>query len=271
MMRFHRISIAFLLALAMVMAISLTAFAAPKRLVDEAGLLTESEKEDLLERLDQISEDQACDVVIVTNNSLDGRSARDYADDYYDYSGYGQGENRDGVLLLVSMGERDWYISTCGFGIDAFTDEGLRYMEKQIVPHLSDGDYDQAFHSYADLCEDFLVQARKGEPYDVGHMPRKPFNPLLLLGDFAAAFLLSAGAAARNKSKLKSVRKKTRAGVYMVAKSLHLNKKDDIFLRQWTDTRTIHRDDDRDSGFSGGSSVHTSSSGTSHGGHGGKF
>ena len=41
-----------------------------------------------------------------------GKTAEAYADDYYDYNGYGYGENDDGLLLLVSMGEREWAITT---------------------------------------------------------------------------------------------------------------------------------------------------------------
>lgn len=53
------------------------------RLVDRADLLSELEEEELEARLDEISERQAADVVVVTVNSLDGKSAQDYADDFY--------------------------------------------------------------------------------------------------------------------------------------------------------------------------------------------
>ena len=43
------------------------------RLVDRADLLSELEEEELEARLDEISERQQADVVVVTVNSLDGR------------------------------------------------------------------------------------------------------------------------------------------------------------------------------------------------------
>lgn len=52
------------------------------RLVDRAVLLSELEEEELEARLDEISERQQADVVVVTVNSLDGKSAQDYADDF---------------------------------------------------------------------------------------------------------------------------------------------------------------------------------------------
>ncbi|MBR7161875.1 MAG: TPM domain-containing protein, partial [Clostridia bacterium] len=109
------------------------------RLIDEAELLTSSEADTLLSLLNEISERQKLDIVIVTVNSLEGKTPREYADDYYDNNGYGFGSQRDGVLLLLAMSTRDWYISTSGYGIKAFTDAGIDYIGEAIVSDLSDG------------------------------------------------------------------------------------------------------------------------------------
>ena len=62
-------------------------------------------------------ERQSCDVIVVTVASLDGKTAESYADDYFDFNGYGLGQDRDGILLLLSMEDRDWAISTHGFAL----------------------------------------------------------------------------------------------------------------------------------------------------------
>ena len=85
------------------------------RLTDDAGLLTEEEKTALCAKLDEISERQAFDVVVVTKNGLDGKTAQEYADDFFDYNGFGQGEEYDGALLLLDMDSRAFQISTSGF------------------------------------------------------------------------------------------------------------------------------------------------------------
>ena len=97
--------------------------------VDDAGLLTDSEENSLNETLKEISNRQSCQVVVVTTNSLDGKSAEAYADDYYDYNGYG----KDGILLLVSMEDRDYGISTCGYATEAFTDAGINYIKNKFL------------------------------------------------------------------------------------------------------------------------------------------
>ena len=57
-------------------------------LVDDAGLLTTEESTALLEKLEEISQRQQNEVAIVTVNSLDGKTAQAYADDYDDYKWY---------------------------------------------------------------------------------------------------------------------------------------------------------------------------------------
>ena len=87
------------------------------RLVDNADLLMADDAEALLADLDSRSEALQFDIVIVTVDSLDGETPRNYAEDFFWYNNYGLGEDRDGALLLVAMDTRDWYIATHGFGI----------------------------------------------------------------------------------------------------------------------------------------------------------
>lgn len=70
---------------------SATNVGSQKRLVDEADLLSDAEEKDLLSKLDEISERQKCDLVIVTVKDLGGKTPEAFADDYFDYNGYGQG------------------------------------------------------------------------------------------------------------------------------------------------------------------------------------
>ena len=79
-------------------------------LIDNADLLTGEEESNLLAKLDEISDRLSVDVAVVTEDSIGDKTPREYADDFYDYNSYKY--NPDGVLLLISMEERDWYITT---------------------------------------------------------------------------------------------------------------------------------------------------------------
>lgn len=115
------------------------------RVLDMADLLSDGEEEALTTTLDNLSVRRNMDVIVVTTNDLEGKTVRDYADDVYDTAKFGYGSNRDGVLLLISMADRDWYISTCGYGITVFTDAGIQYIGDQIKSDLSDENYAAAF------------------------------------------------------------------------------------------------------------------------------
>lgn len=234
------------------------------RLVDDADLLTDAEEGTLQKQLDEISERQECDVVVATVNSLEGKSSRAYADDFFDYNGYGYGKNRDGILLLISMENRDWAISTCGYGITAFTDAGQEYIVDKFKPSLSDGDYAEAFAVFAEECDKFISQAQTGEPYDEGNLPTSGggiwLGISLVLG-FIIAFMMGM----YQKSKLKSVIRNASADSYTTSGGIHLVVHRDNLINVTRTSRTIEKD------TGGGSSTHKSSSGATHGGSSGKF
>lgn len=235
------------------------------RVVDTADLLTDSEKTVLISKLDEISLRQNMDVVVATTNDLEGYSVTEYADLLYETCEFGYGSGNDGLLLLISMEDRDWYISTCGYGITVFTDAGIEYIGNQIKSDLSDGNYAAAFSNYADLCDDFITQAKTGEPYDSGNLPREPLSFIWVPIAFVIGFVIAKIIVGNMKSKLKTVRKQAAANSYMKDGSMNITESRDLFLYH-TVTRT-----ERPKNNSSGSSTHTSSSGTTHGGGGGKF
>ncbi len=145
-------------------------------LVDKERLLTDSEAEALSVRLKEIGDAYRCDVVIVTVSTLGRKTSEAYADDFFDYNGYGYGAVPDdngvtrdgnGILLLLSMEDRDFAISTSGYGIKAFTDYGIQtYLEPLFLPYLSSNDYSGGFTAFANGCDDLLKYASEGVPYD---------------------------------------------------------------------------------------------------------
>ena len=240
---------------------ALVVHAAPSYVVDEAGLLSSQEAASLEKDLAAISSRQGVDIVVVTTDSTGSKSPMEYADDFFDYGGYGA----DGILLLVSMEDSDWWVSTTGYGITAVTDAGLSYMSDRFVPYLSDGDYAGSFECFASLCDEFITQAKSGDPYDSHNLPKEPFrlvrNVIIALALGLVAAWLATGTM---KNKLKSVRQQAKADDYVTAGSLQITASRDFHLY-------THVDRVEKASSSSGSSTHTSSSGTTHGGGGGKF
>ena len=236
-------------------------------LFDGADLLYDSEEAELAAYLESLRDRIQLDVVVVTVNSTGMYSPMEYADDYFDYNGYGYGENRDGILLLIAMDTRDWWISTSGYGITAFTDAGIEYIGEQILSDLSGGWYADAFRTFADLCESFVTQARTGDPFDVHNLPKEPFDWFsTLLISLVIGLIVALIYTGVLKGQLHSVQRKPAASEYVREGSLKLHQSQDLFLY-----RNVRRTVRETSSGSGGSSIHRSSSGRSHGGGGGKF
>jgi uncharacterized protein len=243
--------------------------------IDDADLLSDSEERELETRIAELRLKHKFDIVLVTNPSTNGQSAMAYADDYFDYNGYGYGANRDGLLFLVTFyddeGYRTFWTSTSGCGIDAFTDYGLEQINDKIQSYLSSGDYYDAFDTYLNLCDEFLLEYEKGTPYDNSH-PRYTLaakgGVLGTAGVLGA--IISSITVGVMKGKLSNKRRASKADEYLDWGDVRLSQRADIFL--YSTTRTRHIERNRSSGSrGGGSSVHFSSSGRSHGGGGGHF
>lgn len=236
------------------------------RLTDAAHLLSDSDVESIAAKLDEISLRQKMEVAVATTDTLDGKTVVEYADDLYDYCSYGYGENRDGLILVVCPETGDWYISTHGYGITAFTDAGIQYIGSQITGYMSDGDFASAFNTFAELSDEFITKARTDAPYDTSSLPKEPLSLLAIPISAAIGIFLALFAVGKMKAKLKSVRSQAAANSYMKNGSLNITESRELFLYN-----TVSRTPKPKNNTSGGSSTHTSSSGSTHGGGGGKF
>lgn len=244
------------------------------RVADLADVLSDDEEISFEETLGELREKHQMDFVIVTVMSLEGKTIQAFADDYYDYNGYGEGYgfDRDGVLLLLNLGEdRGVYISTRGSAIYAFTDYGIECILDNIIPYLSDSDYVSAFDTFVRMCDEYTLQYESGTPVDInntsyGEDSAFPWFKNIVIS-IAVGFVIALIIVLAWKSKLKSVRHKTQAGDYLVDGSLDITQSRDTFLYVHVDK--IKKPEPSSS--SGGSSTHTSSSGATHGGGGRSF
>lgn len=248
-----------LLSLSLCLVLSVAADGADTYLVDDADILTDAEEASLATRLAEMSQQYAMDFVIVTTDTLNGKSARAFADDYFDYHGYGQGSRRSGVLLLryINDYDRSVYISTRGDAIDAITDRDIDYLLDCMEPYCANDNDGQAFSVFltrsAQIVDDYYYILEHGEPY----------NKIWILVGIIAGVIVAAIVTGSMRAKLKSVRARHFAGSYIREGSFDLTTARDTYL--YSTLHRVRRDTDSSRG---GSSTHRSSSGASHGGGG---
>lgn len=230
--------------------------------VDEAELLNASEEEALQEMAEKFREEFAMDAVILTVDSMGGKLARDYADDYYDSHGYGVGESYSGLLLLVSMRERELYISTCGDAIPRLSDDELDTIIGGISYYLSSGEYYTAFETFFSMVP-LYAETIDGYKEDAAEEPSVNWLLSVLIGLVTAAVALVI-----MRSSMNTKRPQYSAGDYVKAGSYDLYRRHDMFL--YSQVSKVRKQQNNGGGH-GGASVHRSSSGRSHGGRGGRF
>ena len=241
-------------------------------LLDKADLLTDDEETDLLELLESVSQKRQCNIVVLTVDDHTG-PIQDYADDYFDYNGFGADYNDSGILFMLSMYDREWAISTSGEAIYAFTDYGQEELIDSMLPYLSDGDYYRAFTTYAEMCDDYLESYENGSAIDVDNAYRSRGSGIKLL---LISLLCGFGSALIPiffmGSQLKTVHSKANASGYQSHQGLNMRSHEDRYVTTRVTHTPLPKDDDSSrSHGSGGSSIHTSSSGHSHGGSHGHF
>lgn len=210
-----------LLVVMLCVSLTISAFAASGAdIYDEADLLSTQEETQLAEKLSEIGEEFDAQIVVMTVTSTSGNIDA-YIEEKFDSMNMGYGENRNGVLLLVCMDDREYRILSNGYAGEAISPSQIDAIGDAIVSDLSDGAYGDAFATFADQCAYYLDGYRNGFPFNLG----KNLIVALIVGVVAGivvAFVL--------KKQLKSVRQQRQANVYIKSGSMQITASRDLFL-----------------------------------------
>ncbi|MDR0322828.1 MAG: TPM domain-containing protein [Treponema sp.] len=250
----------------LVFVLLITAFSFPaftqQRIVDNAGLLSPAEITSLLEKINSAAGTYGVDLVIVTEKSTGSASTRDFADDFFDYNGYGYGVDRDGCLFLIVMDTRDFWLSSSGRGEKILLSYAGVKLEEDILKYLRADNYYEAYFSFISNWEKFLSLEAKGRSYNFFQHR----HTALVIGAWIIAFGTAFIIIQVWKRGMNTVLGKKEAGAYMINGSLSFTAKSDRFL--YSTVTKVRR---QTNSGSGGGGRHISSSGRSHGGRGGRF
>ena len=230
------------------------------RVVDEADLLTADEEKALDAKLAAVEQSHKVRILVGTMKDTGGAALGKVANNVVDQI---PGESGT-IVLLLSMKERDWYISTDNKMRARITDgKGVEYLSGEFLPDLKEGKYAAAFTTFAATTDEMLTYYEKeGEPYD----PANAFN-LMAFGIALACALILGGIIYYMLCEYESnVRSAAEADAYLNHDSFRLTQDEDNFLYTTVTRRTKEKKES-----SSGSNVSSSSRDSSHGGGGGKF
>ena len=230
---------------------------------DTENLLSDMELMVFEDMAQRISQERQCAVYFLSVNDY-----REYGDgdifnvarQGYLANDFGMGEGKDGVMLILSMADRDYSLIVHGFGETALTDYGREYICEHFLDDFADNDWYGGVQDYLMYTDDLLAQAREGNIFDKANWITSGvlWCWSLILGAVTALIvcLIQRG------MMRKKVRMQTDAEGYLESGSLNITRRRDVFSHTTQIRQKIEKN--KDSGSSGSHS-HTSDgfSGTS--------
>lgn len=233
-----------LLAVVLCISLAVTAFAATgtDAVLDEAGLLDRSERDELNRVLQEMGAQTDTQLIVATVSETPGGDPDRFIEYFYDSLELGYGEEHNGVLLMVCMDLREYRILSNGLAAAAIGGDEIDAISDAVVSYLSDGDYAEAFEEFGQQCRYYIDGYVNGFPFRFGKNLLIALIVGLVVG-LIVAFAL--------KAQLKSVRRQDQADAYVKPGSMQITRSSDYFLyRNVTRTKKESGGSSRGSGSS---------------------
>ena len=233
--------------------------------IDDARLLTIEQRQELNAYAEKITETYGMGIYIMSvedfHNYGEEPQIFDVLWNYYHDNSLGYGADRQGMILMLSMAERDF--ATFFYGEDteyAFNGFGQAQLENYFLDDFGSDDWYDGFMDFLTASEDFMAKSAAGEPVrdNPWHLSLV-FVLIALFVSFVVTRLLW--------MKMANVAAQKGAKRYQTAEGLVLTKQIDQFLTQTIRRRKIESSDSG-SGRSGSSRAHSGGGGS---GRSGKF
>ena len=136
---------------------------------DTAGILADWQAEKLDDYARDISREQDCAVYFVTVEDFTDYgtgSVFQVSRQIFEAMDFGAGSDNSGVMLLLSMADRDYSLIAHGFGDTALTDDGKDYISGKFLDDFRENQWYGGAMDYLCATEELLTQARAGNVYE---------------------------------------------------------------------------------------------------------
>lgn len=194
-------------------------------IMDKADVINSSDERDLNQKLTNLSNETGIQVAVLTISSLEGEALESYSMKVVEDWKLGQKGVDNGVLLLVSIGDRELRIET-GYGVEGdLTDTKCGLIIRNVItPHFQDGDYSKGIvQGVTAIVENVAVNFSENSenPIVLEDDDSDDWEGFLVVGIFVAFFsivMISAATSKKNPTSESSDNKMLKAAI--VAKTL---------------------------------------------------
>lgn len=277
---YERILIVLLTILICALPIYAIAQSPQQKVYDNASLFTNNEESSINSMINNFIELYNNDLVVVSSNDVPNNGTIAFADDFYDYNNFGYDDKQSGLLILIDMTNRVFYISTKGEAISYINDSRLDDLIDTGTSKLKNGDYYGCIEDVVSMLNNYYKSGILEGQYNYDSVTGERLtsaykvlqtNEIIIALVAGIIVALSFYFIVKSRYQLKYNTYK-----YPLEKNVEVQytQKSDAFLRQHVvRTRRVQNNNNNKGGFGGGlgSGTHFSGSGSSHGGGGGSF
>ncbi|MBR3819272.1 MAG: TPM domain-containing protein [Clostridia bacterium] len=132
---------------------------------DRASLFSEEETERVDEAAYEFANSTEFSVAVVTTEDAMGKSAMEFADDYYDSLIFSSGWSENGILFLIDMDNREIYVSCAGLCIDEYSDYELNKIVDSGYFYVTEGEYADCIITMIYSAEKLSAESDDGSSY----------------------------------------------------------------------------------------------------------
>ena len=242
---------------------------------DTANILTAEEWNELDAAAKEVSLKHGCGVYVAVFDDMtayDYHNIETFAEAVYEQWSLGIGEDRNCVILVMSMADRDYDICAHGDAAHtAFTDYGKEVLADEFLDDFRNNDWAAGYRDFILQADYMLDRSESGDPIDVpeyrGYDPTLGERigksaPIGVIIGIVIAFIYAGSL----KKKMKSAKIAREASAYISPQGVRMQDAQDMFTHTTVTRQHIERDSGSRGGH-GGTSVN--SGGFSH--SGGKF
>lgn len=224
-------------ALLLILTLALPAEAFGGYVTDEADLLTDQQEIRLNEDAARIMETYGVAVYILTVEDFRdlgyGSDSFDALWQYYHGCGLGYGQEREGMILMLSMDQRDFAIFFYGDRTEyAFGEAAQIRLQDAFLDDFREDEWYGGFRDYLKTADSFLEKAENGTPVRENpwrHTGKFVLGALAVSGVVTVIFWLQ----------MSNVALKKDASGYQTGEGLILTRREDRFLTQTVVRRKI--------------------------------
>lgn len=233
---------------------------AAENVYDTAEILSSGEVTELSYLASEKLQEDRCGIYIFTAPRSDGDVYDVSTGLYVDYD-LGYGDTKDGVMLYLSMEEREYSLVTFGeYANSVFSNYVLDDISEQFLDDFARDNWYEGFVDYVTACQEHLVSGPAAEPpsdyqYNSGDQYYEYTHRGPAPGAVAAVIIIPIAAALIfcfiMKRKMNTARKKTEARQYICENGVDIRVRQDIFTHATRHVQNINSGSGGGGGFSG--------------------